>query len=128
MQDEEFGSFIPDNKDDKGFERALNHVSNYIKLYRETDLLDGNTLTMCLQQISATLFYLEKERAMYHDKFQKRINELILDGKTVSRAENSAHAEIPEMYLLRRVMDSAYTTCDAIRTNISWLKSGLTNT
>lgn len=109
------------------FDLALENVSNYIKLYRDADPNDGNTLVECLQQITATLFYLEKERAVFHDQFQKRINELVLEGKSVSRAENMAHAEIPQMYLLRRVMDSAYKCCDAIRTNVSWLKSGITN-
>jgi len=109
------------------FEIALNHISTYIKIYRDADPNDGNTMVECLQQITATLFYLEKERAVFHDQFQKRINELILEGSAVSRAENKAHAEIPQMYLLRRVMDSAYKTCDAIRTNISWLKTGLIN-
>jgi len=51
----------------------------------------------------------------------------VLNGDSVSRAENTAHVQVPEMYLLRRVMDSAYTCCDAIRTQISWIKSGLTN-
>ncbi len=112
---------------EEGFKKALDHVSFYIKAYRDTDLNDGNGLAECLQQISATLFYLEKERAVFHDQFQKRIHQLILAGDSVSRAENKANAEIPQMYLLRRVMDSAYKACDAIRTNISWLKSGLIN-
>lgn len=109
------------------FELALENVSTHIKLYRDADPNDGNTMVECLQQITATLFYLEKERAVFHDQFQKRINELIIEGKSVSRAENVAHAEIPQMYLLRRVMDSAYKCCDAIRTSVSWLKSGITN-
>lgn len=115
--------------DKKGasFDLALENVSRYIKLYRDAPPDDGNTMVECLQQISATLFYLEKERAVFHDRFQKRINELVLEGKAVNRAENMAYAEIPEIYLLRRVMDSAYKCCDAIRTNISWLKSGITN-
>lgn len=108
-------------------ETALNHVSDYIKKYRETSPDDGESLTAILQQITATLFYLEKERAKYHDTFQNTINKLVLNGESVSRAENTAHVQVPEMYLLRRVMDSAYTCCDAIRTQISWIKSGLTN-
>lgn len=107
--------------------QALEHITKYIKLYRESDPEDGNTLVECLQQITSTLFYLEKERAVYHDMFQKKINELIAKEMSVSRSENEAHVLFPEMYMLRRVMDSAYTTCDAIRTQISWIKSGLVN-
>ena len=108
-------------------ERALNHITDYIKKYRETEPNDGESLTAILKQITATLFYLEKERAKYHSTFQNTINKLVLNGDSVSRAENTAHVQVPEMYLLRRVMDSAYTCTDAIRTQISWIKSGLVN-
>ena len=109
------------------FESALKHVSDYIKKYRATAPNDGESLTAILQQITATLYYLETERAKYHKTFQETISELVLKGESVSRAENTAHVKVPEMYLLRRVMDSAYTCCDAIRTQISWIKSGIVN-
>lgn len=109
------------------FETALNIVSDNIKKYRETPANDGNTLTEILQQVTSTLYYLEKERAKYHDKYQNRINELVLAGNSVSRAENLAHVDVPEMYLLRRVMDAAYQCCDAMRSHLSWIKSGLIN-
>jgi hypothetical protein len=108
-------------------EKALDHISSEIKKYRETKPDDGNTLVECGQQISATLFYLEKERAKYHNMFQKKVNQFILEGDSVNRAENKAHVLFPEMYLLRRIIDSAYKTCDAIRTQVSWIKSGLIN-
>lgn len=107
--------------------KALDNITKYVKIYRELDPNDGNGMMECLQQISATLFYLEKERAEYHDKFQKRISELVLSGESVSRAENTAHSEIPEMYLLRRVMDAAYVVCESIRSQTSWIKTGLRN-
>jgi cysteinyl-tRNA synthetase len=103
-------------------QKALDHITDYIKKYRDTDPNDGESLTAILQQITATLFYLEKERASYHNTFQTTINQLVLGGDSVSRAENTAHVQVPEMYLLRRVMDSAYTCCDAIRSQLSWLK------
>lgn len=109
------------------FEKALSHVSEQIKQYRETEPNDGESLTAILQQITATLFYLEKERAEYHETFQKTIHKLVLSGESVSRAENQAHVIVPEMYLLRRVMDSGYKVCDSIRTQVSWIKSGLNN-
>ena len=108
-------------------EKALNHVSDYVVKYRNAKPDDGDGLTAILQQITATLFYLEKERARYHKTYQETISKLVLSGESVSRAENTAHVQVPEMYMLRRVMDSAYTCCDAIRTQISWIKSGLIN-
>lgn len=107
------------------FNKALEHLTDNIKRYRETPEDDGNALTILLQQITATLFYLEKERAKYHELFQKAVHQLVLSGEAVNRAENKAHVIHPEMYMLRRVMDSAYTVVDAIRTQISWIKTGL---
>lgn len=104
-------------------EKALNHLTENIKLYRETDVMDGEGLVNILQQITATLYYLEGQRSIYHDKFQTTINNLVLAGNTVARSENEAHVKIPEMYKLRHIMASAYEVVGAIRTNISWLKT-----
>lgn len=104
-------------------EKAIEHISNEIMEYRKCGVNDGEQLVRHLQQISATLFYLEKERAATHAQWQSTLNQLVLEGMSVSRAENEAHVKHPEMYLLRRIMDSAYTSIDAIRTQISWIKS-----
>ncbi len=107
----------------KDFEKALNLISEQIKIYREADTMDGETMNKALQQISATLFYLEKERAKYHEQWQSIVYKLVKNEQVaVNRAENEANVLVPEMYLLRRTMDAAYSCCDAIRTNISWLK------
>lgn len=103
--------------------KAIEHISNEIMEYRKCGVNDGEQLVRHLQQISATLFYLEKERAATHAQWQSTLNQLVLEGMSVSRAENEAHVKHPEMYLLRRIMDSAYTSIDAIRTQISWIKS-----
>jgi len=104
-------------------QKALDHIINQVKLYRKTDIMDGETLISILQQITATLHYLETERAIYHNNFQVVINGLILEGKSVARAENEAHIQVPEMYLLRHVMSSSYEVVGAIRSQISWIKS-----
>lgn len=108
-------------------EKALSHITKNVKDFRNTDTLDGEKLVYILQQITATLFYLEKERADYHSKFQNTIHDLVLSGQSVARAENEAHVKVPEMYMLRRIMDSAYETVGAIRTQISWLKTERNN-
>lgn len=103
--------------------KAIDHISSEIKKYRELKTLDGDTLCDILKEVTGTLFYLEKERAEYHDKWQSLVQELVVKGQSVSRAENEAHVQVPEMYMLRRIMDSAYEVVGAIRTNISWLKT-----
>lgn len=102
---------------------ALNHISDNIKKYRECDLMDGNELLVILQQITGTLHYLESVRGDYHHQYQAVINKLVLEGSTVSRAENQANIDVPQMYMLRHIMTSAYEVVGAIRTTVSYLKT-----
>lgn len=110
-------------------EKELLTLTDFIGIYKDCDATtDGNTLTECLKQITSALFFLEIERSKAHEKWQGIVHTLVIkQGMTVSRAENEAHVLVPEMYKLRRIMDSGYTTVDAIRTNISWIKAGLNN-
>ena len=108
-------------------EKALEHIIENVRKYRSTSVDDGEALVGILQQLTATLFYLEKERACYHTKFQETINLFIWEGNSVSRSENQAHIQVPEMYMLRHVMSSAYEVVGALRTQISWLKTEKNN-
>ena len=106
------------------FEQSLEKLTSYIQAYDDVSLNDGESLNFLLQKINTTLFYLESERAIFKKKYENRIYELTTDKKmTVARSINFAEVEVPELYLLRRIMDSAYRCSDAIRTNISFLKS-----
>jgi hypothetical protein len=106
----------------------LETLTEYIQIYKDCDVTqDGNTLSECAQQIASTLFFLEIERAKYHDLWQKVVYKLVLEGTPVNRAENQAHVLHPEMYQLRRIMDAAYENLNAIRSQLSWIKAGLSN-
>ena len=108
----------------RNFEKELENLAMYVQAYEDTSLNDGESLNELLQKINVTLFYLEKERANFKKLYENRIFELTTDKKmTVARAVNFAEVEVSELYLLRRIMDSAYRVSDAIRTNISFLKS-----
>jgi len=104
-------------------EKALEHITENVRKYRATGVDDGEALVGILQQLTATLFYLEKERAEYQTKFQETINLFIVEGNSVARSEKQAHKQVPEMYMLRHIMTSAYEVVGALRTQISWLKS-----
>ena len=71
--------------------------------------------------------YLANERAKFHEEYQQIINQRVLAGESVARAENNAHVKVPQLYMLRQIMDNGQNVIDAIRTNISWIKTGLTN-
>ena len=107
--------------------KALDNLTANVKEYRNTQITDGNRLLEILQQLTGTLFYLEKERSEYHTKFQNVINALVLDGESVARAENTAHKEVPELYMLRHIMSSGYDVVGAIRTTVSFIKLELNN-
>ena len=89
--------------------------------------LNGEKLNYLLQKITGNLYYLESVRSQQHDLFETMVHNLVKDGNSVARAVNQAHVEFPMMYQLRRIMDSGYRITDAIRTNISYLKSEKVN-
>ena len=106
----------------------LKEVNKVIEWYDNSDIKHLYHLNNALKRLTANLFYLEEERAKCHQEFQKIIYDLTSKKMTVARAENVAHVQVPEMYMLRRVMNAAYRVADSIRTNISYMKSELSNT
>jgi len=106
----------------KTHEDVIAKMNNLINLYHKMDGLDGHQLSLLLKDFVSALYYLETVRSDVHNKFQTRVKELIDEGMSVSRAENNAHVEHPDMYRLRRIMDAGYEVVGAIRTNISLLK------
>jgi hypothetical protein len=106
------------------FEQSLENLTSYIQAYDDVSLNDGESLNFLLQKINTTLFYLETERTNFKKQYEMKVFDLTTNKKmTVARAINFAEVDVPELYLLRRIMDSGYRCSDAIRTNISFLKS-----
>lgn len=103
--------------------KEIEQLNSFVNEYYKLNLNDGDRLNYLLQKITGLLYYLETVRSTKHDEFQSAIYVKVKDKMTVARAENESHVEHPEMYLLRRVMDAGYRIVDAIRTNISYLKS-----
>jgi hypothetical protein len=109
-------------------EKALEHLTKNIQEYRSMEVLEGNRLNVLLQQITGTLFYLEGKRSDYYQAWTANVNSLILEGNSVARSTTQADEYIPELYMLRKIMSSAYEVVGAIRSNISWLKTERINT
>lgn len=111
--------------DNQNMATVLDRISDIIREYRQSDVIkeqNGAQLNDWLKDLSGYLYYLEKERSEYHKRFEKIIYDKVSEGYSVARAENIANVQVPEMYLLRHVMDAAYRVCDAMRTNISYIK------
>lgn len=103
-------------------QKQIEQLNEWVKRYYNANLQDGETLTLCLQKITALLYYLETLRSEVHDAFQSKIYELTKEGNSVARSENEAHVELPQMYQLRHIMQAGYRIADSIRTQISFLK------
>ena len=102
--------------------KELEDLNKYVNEYYKCNLTDGERLNVLLQKISGLLYYLESVRSEVHNNFQTSIYEKVKDKKSVARADNESHVEIPQMYQLRRIIDASWKIVDAIRTNISYLK------
>ncbi len=83
---------------------------------------DPGYLLDLLRGLSAHLYTLEECRADYHKKYEEIIFNEVKKGKSVNQAKNLAETKVPELYMLRRIMEAAYRNVDAIRTTISYKK------
>lgn len=110
----------------KGLEQ-IEMLNTYVNSYYSCDLSNGGHLNELLQKITGILYYLETLRAEIHDMYETHVFNSVKDGNNVNRSVNEANVKYPEMYQLRRIMDAGYKVADAIRTNISFLKSELTH-
>lgn len=107
--------------------KELEDLNNYVNEYYTCNLTDGEQLNRLLQKITGLLYYLETVRSECHDAFETHVFNSVKEKMTVARAVNEAHVTYPQMYQLRRVMESAYKVVDAIRSNLSYLRAEMNN-
>lgn len=107
-------------------EKLLTRISTSIQRYRdmgeELVFNDVQELSTIMKNLSADLFFLEN----YRDQASRKYNQILYvnskEGMSVNKAEILAQEHCPELYMLRRIMTSAYKALDSIRTHISYLK------
>jgi len=109
-------------------ELTLERIAELIEEYNKTNIFDGNKLNEQLKELTSRLYYIETIRTKAHEDYEKVIHTKVAEGFSVARATNQANIEVPEMYQLRRLLESGYRVVDAMRTNISFLKSEMYNT
>ena len=97
----------------------LNRVTDIVDKYNNLTINSGAELSDLLRRLTCELFYLERFRSDYQEKH----NNIMHNEKgAVSKALILANEEVPELYMLRRVMNAAYRVVDALRSNISYIK------
>lgn len=107
----------------KDLQLALDQLSAEVKAYRGCDLQNGNALNHHLQQITGIMFYLSTAQGEFKDSWDSEVQQGILSGLSVARAEHEADIKFPQLYKLRKIYHSADLCASAIRTHISYLKS-----
>ncbi len=106
---------------------VLNKIATIIEQYNETSIMDGKTLNKQLKELTASLYYIETIRTKAHQDYEAVIHNKVAEGFSVARATNEANVQVPSMYMLRKLTSAGYRVCDAMRTNISFLKSEINN-
>jgi hypothetical protein len=98
---------------------SLRLVTRAIEEYEGNPTITGERICEHLQVISSHLFFLEVFRSHYHSKW----NRIVYNFQgAVSRAEVEANEQVPELYMLRRVLGAANKTMDAMRSQLSAMK------
>jgi hypothetical protein len=106
------------------FDKALQNIADNIKSYRQMKTFNGEELLIILQQIVGTLHYLEGQRSEAHKAWTGRVYHYsVVEGESINKAEMKANNEVPELYLLRHIMNSGYKNAEAIRSTLSWLRN-----
>lgn len=108
---------------------SLEQITKIIEWLKDPKNKDASIayLTELLRGITGHLYTLEQYRSQYHDQYEKIVFKLVKEGSTVARATNEANVLVPEMYMLRRVMEAAYANVDSLRTIISFKKQEFLN-
>lgn len=99
-------------------EDHLNNITTTIETYNNLSAPDAVSVSGLLKELSSELFYLEKHRADY---FNKHAAIMFEEQSSAAKAKIKADHEVPEIYLLRRIMNAAYRVCDSMRSTISSL-------
>lgn len=108
-------------------EKSIEDMYSIVNRYKTMKTLNGHEINEMLKDLSAYLFYLGTVRVQVHNLWQTKVKTLVDSGSSVSRAENEAHVEYPEMYKLRTYMRYASGVSDAMRSNLSYLKQEMQN-
>ena len=101
--------------------KILKDITAIIETYHSLELKtdEGMTYSKLLKDLTSNLFYLEKFRSEYYNQH----NQIMFEFKgSVSASKIKADEQVPEIYMLRRVMNAAYRVVDAMRSNISYIK------
>ena len=97
----------------------LEEINKAIEQYHDLDLFDYHQLSEILRTLTSNLFFLEAYRKDANEEWLKVYFEM--EGTNAYR-ERIADNHVKDLYMLRRLMTSAYKIVDALRSQISIYK------
>ncbi len=110
---------------------TIEKITQIIVDYNSTSNHNPVGLLDMARNLSTQLFFLEKHRGEFHKKFEGEIHRLVNrpdNSLAVNKAVNEANVKFPELYLLRRTMESSYKVLEVMRSELSYLKAEMNNT
>jgi len=104
---------------DNDFKQLLNELTTIINTYESMTIKDGYKLSIMLKSLTCNLFYLEGFRSEYHEQH----NDILYNWTgSVASGQIEADKKVPELYMLRRIMNAGYKCVESLRSNISFIK------
>ena len=100
----------------------LDRINSIAEFWRNTKSPDPNQVLEAHRTLTGLLVYLEAQRSEFKKKYESIIFDKKCEGGSVASATNYAETQVPELYLLRRIMEAAYEMSGSMRTYISFLK------
>ena len=107
--------------------QQLDNLNTAIETYSNRKAIPGAMLLRINKNINITLCRLAVIRDEYHTKYEKVIFDSISKGDSAAKGTNKAKIEVPELYLLRKVILAAEGISKQISQEVSWLKSEMNN-
>ena len=104
----------------KELNEILDNINNAVDKYNELPLFEVKELAEILRELVSNLFYLEKHRIRAYNEW----HEVYFTCKQTTNAgkEKWADNQIQDLYMIRRLMTSAYKIVEAIRSQIGIYK------
>ena len=105
--------------------KQLERLNEIVKEYYTCTDPHGEQLTTWMKDISSILFYLTTEQVKAHEKWNGLMYNR--EGESVAGQTIKCDEQVPELYMLRKIIHAGYKELDVMRSSLSYLKSEKVN-
>lgn len=105
-------------------EKLLDQYRGLVNDYYACEYTEVETIVQLMKSLSCVLASMETLRT---EAYKKHNAILFKYTGPVSRGQIEADDRVPELYMLRRIMNAGYRVVDAMRSNISFVKMEMQN-